>query len=557
MPENCKQILNNFGSKTFNIICQNIRSVGANFDSFQTLIARTDLGFDIIILAECWLQYNPHIPPIQGFKHITSSHPYNQNDGVVVYTRNNLLGVTVEEPQLSDASSIMIKIGSDTVILAIYRPDALRKQTASFFPSLDTLLRGLGSFQNVILMGDINIDITPASIDTNRTEYLNLCAQHGLLPSHTIPTHYLTCLDHVMLKTTLPAFTIVVEASITDHFAVVFSLSKKPKHTIPRTLTRIDDEKLEQSLLCVDFGLIYELTDPDMAVDYFVRTIRDSISSAAVRFAPTRRHALIKPWMTPGLLKCLRNRDNLYKKLKRCPKNEITKITYRRYRNFCSCLLKKAKRDYEIRKFADAGKDPRLIWKAIRDTTNISAKSEPTHDLLHTCPSQLQSANDVNSFFINAGRLLAEECAKRIAVSADVSIMTPPPAMTAGSFALLDADGSEIERIIVSLKSDKSAGWDGIPSSLLKKYKSILVPPLTFIINMCLSTGVFPGALKKAVVHPIHKSGDRSLPNNYRPISVLPSISKVLEKAVNSITSCLVLSLGFGQKNLRQMPCMW
>lgn len=91
----------------------------------------------------------------------------------------------------------------------------------------------------------------------------------------------------------------------------------------------------------------------------------------------------------------------------------------------------------------------------------------------------------------------------------------------------------EVERLILSLKSDCAVGWDGISSGFLKQHKDILVPPLTYIFNLCLDTGVFPDWFKKALVHPVFKSGDRDRVENYRPISVLPAMSKILEKIIN------------------------
>lgn len=101
------------------------------------------------------------------------------------------------------------------------------------------------------------------------------------------------------------------------------------------------------------------------------------------------------------------------------------------------------------------------------------------------------------------------------------------------SFGLLSTDNSEVESIILNLKNDSAVGSDGISSYLLKMVRKSIVPSLTYIFNLCFETGVFPLALKHSLVHPIHKSGSRTCVNNYRPISVLPALSKVLEKLIN------------------------
>ena len=88
---------------------------------------------------------------------------------------------------------------------------------------------------------------------------------------------------------------------------------------------------------------------------------------------------------------------------------------------------------------------------------------------------------------------------------------------------------NEIVVIINNLKSKNSSGKDGIPNKLLKSIKGEISKPLTIIINHCLETGIFPDALKVAKVKPLYKKGDSCCFNNYRPISLLPTISKIFK----------------------------
>ena len=90
---------------------------------------------------------------------------------------------------------------------------------------------------------------------------------------------------------------------------------------------------------------------------------------------------------------------------------------------------------------------------------------------------------------------------------------------------------SDVEEITQQLK-DVGSGIDGINSKLFKSSYKPILSKLTYFFNLCLSTGVFPNPLKIAVVKPIFKSGDCHSLSNYRPISVLPFISKNLEKIV-------------------------
>ena len=87
--------------------------------------------------------------------------------------------------------------------------------------------------------------------------------------------------------------------------------------------------------------------------------------------------------------------------------------------------------------------------------------------------------------------------------------------------------------IITNLPTKNSCGFDGLSSTILNYIKGIIIKPLTLIINQILDTGVFPANLKIAKIIPIFKKDDRTVFNNYRPISLLLIISKVVEKVIS------------------------
>ena len=88
-------------------------------------------------------------------------------------------------------------------------------------------------------------------------------------------------------------------------------------------------------------------------------------------------------------------------------------------------------------------------------------------------------------------------------------------------------------QLISKLKSKDTKGHDLISNNLLKAIKHEIVKPLTFIINQSLKTGTFPDRLKVARVRPLFKKGDNQLITNYRPISILPLLSKIFEKVMH------------------------
>ena len=90
----------------------------------------------------------------------------------------------------------------------------------------------------------------------------------------------------------------------------------------------------------------------------------------------------------------------------------------------------------------------------------------------------------------------------------------------------------EIKRLINSLPNKTSSGHDDISNKLLKEICKPLLPALEYIVNESLKLGIFPTVMKLAEVVPLFKSGKGEIVGNYRPILLLMTISKVLEKVV-------------------------
>ena len=111
---------------------------------------------------------------------------------------------------------------------------------------------------------------------------------------------------------------------------------------------------------------------------------------------------------------------------------------------------------------------------------------------------------------------------------------------------------ADIFEIINSMKPKASSGIDELSNKILKHIQEVIVPPLTIIINQMLNTGLFPEKLKVSKVIPLYKKGDEHLFTNYRPISLLPSMSKIFEKVIFKQLSyyfeenCLIFTNQYG-----------
>ena len=112
------------------------------------------------------------------------------------------------------------------------------------------------------------------------------------------------------------------------------------------------------------------------------------------------------------------------------------------------------------------------------------------------------------------------------------------------TFTFKNIDGIIVKKTINNLPTKNSCGYDDISSKLLKVIAPLIIKPLTLLINQVLNTGIFPDKLKIAKVIPIYKKDDPQLFENYRPISLVPTISKVLEKIIHKQLSLYVEEYG-------------
>ena len=133
-------------------------------------------------------------------------------------------------------------------------------------------------------------------------------------------------------------------------------------------------------------------------------------------------------------------------------------------------------------------------------------------------------ANAFNKYFSSVGKTVAESLPS---VSNDAHTHYLPRSIS-NSFFFSPVTYEDICSVIMSLKNKRDTR--SFPAVVLKSLRFILAPILSYLINLSLSTGIFPNSLKLAKVVPIYKGGDKTNVANYRPISILSLISKVIEK---------------------------
>lgn len=528
--EDCKNRLNEFPFRT---VTYNIRSIQKNLHAFIVALERLKLDIDVIILTECWLSMGTVIPQIPGYRTYHTVLTNNRAGGVVAYVRNDICA-TVEEPNLPDADCLRVTLPNATTIIGIYRSPSFAN-TKNFITGLSELLEPIHN-SRVIVTGDININILDC-LDPSVNEYSCLMAELGFLPAITKPTRLDACLDHFFIRSRADRVAGLVAAlAISDHDLVILGLAipnTKPSRNRYKIIT--DHSAVVGDLGAADWAPVMLAVDVEVAVTEFNHILTTIISNNTSTKRLSRSTLVLKPWITKGLLRCMVHRDKLHLDLRQHPDDPIRKRVYNRYRNFLTDLLHSLKQDYERRELAGNRNNPKNLWKTIKTIIESPPSRESSAFLLNARPSAKESVSYCNDYYANVGKNLSDRLLNNLSTSEEsLAAQYKTLGSTHHNLFLQPTDIFEVSALISQLKLDSAPGSDGIKPSIIKDACSEIVVPLTHIYNLSLSSGTFPKSWKVAVLIPIHKSGPKTLPENYRPISLLPIFSKILERIVNT-----------------------
>ena len=164
------------------------------------------------------------------------------------------------------------------------------------------------------------------------------------------------------------------------------------------------------------------------------------------------------------------------------------------------------------------------FWRNIR---NFAMRPERV-----SAPEALtaETADDFNRVFASVGERIATEL--REAGGEGEALSPRPPRVTSAGLVLQPVTLPNLSESLRELSSARAVGVDGIPLFAIRNCFAVIAPHLLHLINVSIVTRVFPSAWKTASVVPIHKSGPRDSASNFRPISILPALSKLCEKVV-------------------------
>ena len=445
--------------------------------------------------------------------------------GIAVYIADNLSLNRLDTPadniealwfELSQPNSKKILFG------AIYRPPILDAST--FTDSLEEMLNNYvnGSLETVLL-GDFNFDYTSPNAATKNFQRIeNLFNLKQLITDPTrITQNSRTLID--LFFTSKPELYVsgVLPIGFPDHSAI-FGIRKL--HRIPLPPPRIVEARnykyYDPALFCEDVNSIpWDILELDQTPNDAWQSFKDLFLTAADEYAPvvTRRvRGRSVPWLTPEIKDLMHQRDHQHKKAMSTNK-ELHWSNYKRLRNAVNTKMRKEKCCYYSSQLSN-DQSSKEMWRTVNKILPKQKKSA-------SGGSETMSAMNFNKFFSSIAKNLCS-------VFKDHTLPRILAPRVNNDFTLQEVSANFVRHELSKLKSSKATGLDKIPAKLLKDASSVIAKPITYLINLTISSGEIPSQWKEAKVTPIFKAGKKDDENNYRPISVLPLVSKVMERAV-------------------------
>ena len=247
-----------------------------------------------------------------------------------------------------------------------------------------------------------------------------------------------------------------------------------------------------------------------------------------------------KPWINSEILDLIRNRDNSLTKFRRS-KIEHDYNQYLLFRNQVNYKKAEAKADYFVNVVNDNKNQPKKLWQALKDL-GTSSKCVTKSNMIglkincDVCLDKSLIAEHFNVFFSN----IAHKLVKNLPVSTGMFGMDFATDyykrlnVTNNSFKLKHVNVELVTAILSGMNSNKATGLYNLPARFIKDGASVIAGPMTHIINVSLGVGRVPVDIKMAKVVPLHKKNSKTEVGNYRPVSILNSMSKVIERIVFS-----------------------
>ena len=537
----------------FSILHVNIRSMSKNFEKLKLVLHECKHTFSMICLTETWCSNetfyhnsNLHLPQ---YNSIHLERKNKRGGGVCVFINKKLLFKHRKELSASEEANetlsveILNKNSKNIIVSTCYRPPntkitPLKKHITHVFNKL------LKENKKIFFVGDLNINSLDYSTNTKVKSFIDHMFSKGMLSVINKPTRIsknsVSCIDHIYTNSFINHEILagIMKTDVSDHFPV-FIIDKNIKTTnYPdkiekeiRAINNINIMKFKNILNKMDWMVVLNTQDPNRAYDVFLKQFLKIYNECfPSKIITIKRKSLLSPWITKGLVKSSKQKQKLYIKFLK-HKTFSNEQKYKNYKNLFEKIKAKSKRNYFSDILEKNQNNAKETWKVIKEVTGKIKSFDQTFPRKITMNKteifqKEKIANEFNNYFVNVGSNLA---AKIPNSEKHFSNYINKSNNTLNETNLTE---KEFQDAFQSIKTNKASGFDDISSNVIKLMYDQLYTPLFHICDISLKFGCFPDKMKIAKIKPLFKADETELVSNYRPISILPVFSKLLERII-------------------------
>ena len=543
----------------FSLLHTNISSLQANFEKIEELQTSLNFQFDIIALSETWNPENKQhlfspgiLTNYQNYEGITGN---SLKGGCGFYVKKNIC--YIPRPDLdkkykdnnSEFESKWIELipknKSNTLICVNYRHP--RHKDTQFISYIKSIFKKINKEKKkVIFAGDFNYNLLKHDTNSKTSDFINLMTSLLLQPHILGPTRIninnsFSLIDNIFLNIeNKSCYSGNLCTSLSDHipnFIFIDNMNTTAKEK--KQITKRDFSKFEEQKFINDFNehKIINSIQLEKTLNKKYSNFQNEIINVINIHAPIKTLSKreckleIKPWITKGIRKSIKEKNKYYKHFLKTG-DKFHYHRYKSYRDKLNHLIRSNKKQHYNKYFEYNKLNIKKMWSKINfllhknntdnNITSIITKNGLTND------KQLIS-NEFNKFYTTVASKLVKNLKPTTKKYSDY--LTNP---ANNSFFISPTHSTEIKNIIIALDVSKSTDIYNISTKFIKLLEPKISNILCHLFNESFQSGEVPNMLKYAFVLPLHKGGSKLEVSNYRPVSILPILSKVLEKLMQN-----------------------
>ena len=531
-----------------NIVHLNIRGLKSKINDLNELLVKLK-NPEIIILNETWLKESDNkriILPNYKYEGIPRINKKGGGVGFLIQTdilyriRNDLIP---DNKTLScEQCYIEIKNNTEKVIIGtMYRPPSTN--ISEFINTFNTQIDKINKKGYECIIGlDHNLDLLKQSVHSKTQEFLECILDHNLLPTITKPTRIsktsATLIDNILISKKLqPNYeSLIIVDDLSDQLPCLVKLKNfKPTGNKNFILKRVINnkvvKKINEDLSKIDWNIKMKDKPASDSFHAFHSDLLISLNKhTPEKLIRVKEKGVKNPWMSKGLKNSVTKSKKLYERAL------IDPAVWPKYKEFMTILRKckrKLKLNYYQNKCNEFRKNGKKMWTLINKINGRINDKTCIIDYLKVNNIKYLSGKDISNqfgkYFSSVGKEFAlkigepkiplQNYLERIQINPKCMFFEP-------------VTMQEVSNIIQSLKPKHSSGYDDISNKLIKELHPVILKPLTEVINRSLQVGTFPDDMKRSDTIPLYKTKEKYYTTNYRPISLLLTLSKILEKVV-------------------------